>query len=464
MKLPNLLALPPSILALLIAADPQPEPQWPHNLPKHLKYFPEEEHHVKRSLEVEEKLRRHEKPVGVRKMSAADEGEMFMLGDWIFPSDIKERDASSLRNATLAVEKSSFDSPLRPHVEDDYFARFRVRDILLKRDFKCPSGTTSCTSIGAPNSCCGTNQTCIDIQDTGFGAIGCCGQGQSCQGSISCNTANGYTSCPNSPNGGCCLPGYSCQDVGCVVSGTTITYIQPSSSSPPASSPASATSVVVVPTTTSSTITSSTSAYTCSTGWFSCAASLGGGCCQNGRTCATGASCLGSDAAPSTTASTTAAPSAPVRPTGGSGSSDPSSTLGEATCPVGFYACQAYYPSGCCRIGRDCQTTGSCALPTPSTTVVNSNGVTIVGPSGAGFATTAAGQEGSCPSAWYSCPASRGGNCCPQGYACGEQCSATSGTSVTGKVAPSQATIPGVWPIWGMAISAVAVGVAMVLL
>jgi hypothetical protein len=82
-------------------------------------------------------------------------------------------------------------------------------------------------------------------------------------------------------------------------------------------------------------------------------------------------------------------------------------------CPTGFYVCSAYYPSGCCRVGRDCQTTGTC-VETKSTTVVNSNGVTIAAPTGAGFATTAAGRGGNCPNSWYSCAASVGGNCCPK--------------------------------------------------
>lgn len=254
-----------------------------------------------------------------------------------------------------------------------------------------------------------------------------------------------------------------------VISGTSVTYVEPSTSS------TRSTAVTVTPTTVSTTSTTptptptptptSTSSYVCSTGWFSCALSLGGGCCQNGRTCATGASCLGPGSSASTeSASSTGAPSAPVRPTGGSDSAQPTSNLPTDVCPTGFYACQAYYPSGCCRIGRDCQTTGSCNLPTPSSTVVNSNGVTIVAPSGGSFATTAPAQGGSCPSAWYSCPADRGGNCCPEGYSCGEQCTATAGTGVSGKVSPSEATIPSVGLLMGFFCGAFSIGIAMIVL
>jgi hypothetical protein len=220
--------------------------------------------------------------------------------------------------------------------------------------------------------------------------------------------------------------------------------------------------VIIVPTTTSTTPTpsptpSSSSAYTCSTGYFSCAASLGGGCCQDGRTCATGASCLGD--APSSTQ----APVAPVRPTSGSATTS-SSSLNDV-CPTGFYVCSAYYPSGCCRVGRDCQTTGSCALP-PTSTIVNTNGVVIIAPTGASVATTAAPQGGSCPSAWYSCPANRGGNCCPNGYECGEQCTATaSGQSgVSEKVAPSSASFISEVSIWTLTFASFAAGVAMIAL
>jgi hypothetical protein len=201
---------------------------------------------------------------------------------------------------------------------------------------------------------------------------------------------------------------------------------------------------------------SSTSQYSCSTGYFSCAASLGGGCCQNGRTCATGASCLGG---PPTS---TQAPDAPVRPT--SGSATPSASPTDDVCPTGFYVCSAYYPTGCCRVGRDCQTTGSCGLPT--STILNSNGVVIVAPTGASVATPAPPQGGSCPSAWFSCAADRGGNCCPNGYECGDQCTATaSGQSgVSQKVAPSTASFVSGISIWTMTLASLTVGFAMIAL
>lgn len=215
MKLLELLALPPALLLVLCSA----EPQWPHNLPKHLKYFPEDEVHVKRSLNIQKKIM-VEKPIGVKKMSS-DEGEMFLFDNWIFASDLEEaenkehpgNDRRELANITAQFEAAL--RPIEESLKDDWYGRWRARDVLMKRGFKCPTGTNDCSSIGQPDSCCGTGSTCITISDQGFGPVGCCPEGQSCSGGISCNTQEGYTSCPESPNGGCCLPGYSCEGVGC---------------------------------------------------------------------------------------------------------------------------------------------------------------------------------------------------------------------------------------------------------
>ncbi|KAH9876299.1 hypothetical protein J1614_004178 [Plenodomus biglobosus] len=462
MHIPQLLSLPPAIIALLLATASSAEPQWPHNVPKHLKYFPEDERDARRSLDIHKKLQ-HEKPIGVKKMSL-DEGEMFMLDSWIFASDVEDQAPGQSDNADPGNGTLQMRSPLRPLAEDDFLARLHIRDVLLKRQFACPEGTRDCSSIGAPDVCCGTTSTCINVEsNTDVGSIGCCPQGQSCAGSVSCDTSQGYSSCPGSPNGGCCLPGFRCLGI---AGGTSTTYVQPSTtSSSSTANPPSSTAVVIVPITSSTSpsatptsISSSSSSNICSTGWFSCAASLGGGCCQNGRTCATGASCIGDEP------TSAQAPSAPVRPTSGSAATTQSAQPSEDVCPSGFYVCSAYYPSGCCRVGRDCQTTGSCALPTD--TILNTNGVVVVAPTGATVATTGAAQGGSCPSAWYSCAANRGGNCCPNGFECGEQCTATASgeTGVQGKVAPSTASFVSQGSILGLLVGSVAVGVAMVVL
>jgi hypothetical protein len=110
--------------------------------------------------------------------------------------------------------------------------------------------------------------------------------------------------------------------------------------------------------------------------------------------------------------------SPPDRPTSLS-TSTTSST--ESSCPTGFYACAAVYQGGCCRTGRDCDTTSCPAIP--STTIV-SNDQTIVIPEATTTATSSGGSGGSssgCASGWFNCADTVGGGCCPSGYACGRK-------------------------------------------
>jgi hypothetical protein len=88
-----------------------------------------------------------------------------------------------------------------------------------------------------------------------------------------------------------------------------------------------------------------------------------------------------------------------------------------------------------------------------------------VAPSGASVATPAP-EGGSCPNSWYRCTADKGGDCCPEGFACGEQCTATAAgvSSVEAKVAPSTASFVSQWSIWGMVCAAFAAGIAMIAL
>lgn len=164
---------------------------------------------MKRGLDIRERLR-HEKPVGMKKMST-DEGEMFMLDNWLFASsESKRAEYEELGNGTYLAQPA-----IRPNAANEWFERLQIRDVLLKRQFKCPEGTLSCSSIGAPDVCCGGSSTCVNVPDSDIGDVGCCPNGQTCAGSISCNEAAGYTSCPNSSNGGCCLPGFQCSGIGC---------------------------------------------------------------------------------------------------------------------------------------------------------------------------------------------------------------------------------------------------------
>ena len=213
---------------------------WPYNPPSHSKYSPEDEQLVRQSNGIQGKLV-EQRPVAVKKMPA-DEGEMFFLEYWRFGEgeialqDGKVRtmdkrligdpwksteDCEGLENPFNAsiplIQK--FQPPLLVHAEQssnqNLFGRSYLprAAALLPRDFICPSGTFSCTSINEPNSCCGNGLTCEIVPDSALGTVGCCTEGATCSDVASCQ--DGYTSCPSSQGGGCCIPGFECSGVGC---------------------------------------------------------------------------------------------------------------------------------------------------------------------------------------------------------------------------------------------------------
>ena len=178
-------------------------------------------------------------PVGVRKMSN-DEGEMFFPEYWTYisPSEgqhvqrpmqestihekIRPRQPSSVTfdNVTLLPQ---LQIPFALHSNLEFSKQPRIRpapisDLFrskLKRDFQCVDGTSACTSINRPNSCCATDESCQLIPDSGDGDVGCCPQGGgSCSDEVG-NCPDRYESCPGADGGGCCVPGYSCAGVGC---------------------------------------------------------------------------------------------------------------------------------------------------------------------------------------------------------------------------------------------------------
>lgn len=238
--LTSLLTLPTSLLALLTLIPPTRSQPWPYNLPPHEKYFPEHEQYIKRNLEIQQKLVAAS-PAGVRKMSN-DEGEKFYMEYWQFGDqdvpilESHDKDTNTLRSRVSSTSVGNLSiatpllSPFAPHSDNQQPSWLLPRMFgrsLFERDFQCPSGTTSCTSIGQPDSCCQTGETCITVQDTGYGPVGCCPSGETCANEIiGCDTAAGYTSCPGTSNGGCCIPGYTCQGVGCML------YSFPSRSQP----------------------------------------------------------------------------------------------------------------------------------------------------------------------------------------------------------------------------------------
>lgn len=85
---------------------------------------------------------------------------------------------------------------------------------LLERRAACPSGMSGCDAIGQPNKCCQTDTICTKVDDVSVGGIACCPQGSSCGGKVGA-CPSGAVSCPADLGGGCCIPGYVCQGLGC---------------------------------------------------------------------------------------------------------------------------------------------------------------------------------------------------------------------------------------------------------
>ncbi|OJD19977.1 hypothetical protein AJ78_00173 [Emergomyces pasteurianus Ep9510] len=404
---------------------------------------------VQRDGEIQSRLA-GQPPVGVRRMTD-DEGEKFWLDYWYFDDDVggdsigqqqqsnsRERRGNDeafgrsmdhagfnrpenqkvegledgLMNSSIASLYPPF--PLHGNIAGEKgedtdngggrwgmslpflgrsFSRWTPRDgglMFGRRNFKCPVDTEPCTSINRPNSCCGTGSKCIFVKDTGLGDVGCCTAGATCSGDL-IECAKGYRPCPYNPGGGCCIPGYSCVDQGCIYI-STITVID--TPAPPPAPP---------------------STYN----------------------------------PPVSTDTKPANP--PFRPTSNPSATitlPPSTTQTITGCPTGFYACSAAYYGGCCRTGRDCNPT-SC--PTiSSTTIVDDNGATIVMPIDPDASRSPPnGQAGRrCASGWTSCAASAGGGCCPDGFVCAQaSCTVSAeglGTAVVGKMAPENGVDRGV--------------------
>lgn len=159
---------------------------------------------LERNAAIEADLLDGQKPIhGVKKMSN-DEGEKFFMDYWGLSDD--DRTTEWLMGNSTDPEYNSF----QPPVSVNRGGAFDVN----KRDFQCPAGSKNCTAINRPSSCCGTDETCELVKDTGSGDVGCCPQGQQCSGNIG-TCQSGYLACPASLGGGCCFPGYDCVDGGC---------------------------------------------------------------------------------------------------------------------------------------------------------------------------------------------------------------------------------------------------------
>lgn len=85
---------------------------------------------------------------------------------------------------------------------------------LLQKRSACPAGMNSCSDMGSPNKCCQEGTYCTDVPDTTVGHVACCPNGANCGGGIG-KCPSDATSCPSELGGGCCIPGYVCQGIGC---------------------------------------------------------------------------------------------------------------------------------------------------------------------------------------------------------------------------------------------------------
>jgi hypothetical protein len=168
--------------------------QDPYPAQLQVKRWPPDSPQRRRQLEaVEEHLRLGKSPVGVLKMSP-DEGEKFYMYYWQFDGELEQSQlldtGTSLRardeeEEAILLANSSAAVPFRPpfalHTEEGIdplsFEDMRARKglegrnsaavlaMITKRGFQCPTGTTNCSGIEAPNSCCPTTEFCYAITE-----------------------------------------------------------------------------------------------------------------------------------------------------------------------------------------------------------------------------------------------------------------------------------------------------------
>lgn len=375
-------------------------------------------------------------PTAIRKMPP-DAGEKLLREYLAFVEVEVEMGVEELQ-AVNASAPVAYLAPLAPHFSPELDTRVgtggggeeewagwdiarRAWDVvarLEKRGYACPTGTSDCSLIGYPNSCCQTGTECVQITDTGLGPVGCCPDGVSCSGSIACSGSQ--EGCPSDIGGGCCIEGYVCASIGCVQSSTaTTTTLQTSTvvvtvGGSPTTTVTTLTVPQPLPTSTSTSKTASTSPEAQTTTITSSTSSSATE--PSSSTSATTQTSTTTSSQGTTTSPTS--PSAPVRPTSISTTTTSAGTTTPADyCPTGFYACSAVYGGGCCQTGRDCQT-ASCPS-TASTAVISGAGAgTIAVPL---TAVPSASTTSACAGGWSLCPSGAGATagCCPAGYSCG---------------------------------------------
>ncbi|OAA72723.1 hypothetical protein LEL_08507 [Akanthomyces lecanii RCEF 1005] len=337
------------------------------------------------------------------------------------------QDAGLLRTQPQQQPRPYRPAFARHHTETEGNALRRAAEVLAllqRRSAACPSGMSGCSAIGQPNKCCQDGTVCTKVDDASVGGIACCPQGSSCGGRVGACPSDA-TSCAADLGGGCCIPGYVCQGMGCVpsASATATTTVVATSTHAPSATTITSTQTTWVDGAPSTVIVTQTITLTSS------------------RTATTKTTTKTVTESESGSSSSTVTGGAPWRPTGTatSESSTTITTTGEEEtstqegCPTGFYGCLATHGGGCCQTDRDCQT-HSCP-PQASTTVV-SNGKTVVVPA----SDVPSMATSTCAAGWFLCGTDAGARagCCPSGYDCGTASCFSVSASQTGSVQKEQ--------------------------
>ncbi|CCF46856.1 hypothetical protein CH063_00083 [Colletotrichum higginsianum] len=390
-----------------------------------------------------------EHPMAIRKMSP-NAGEKLLPHDLAFSDDTFTTPLSPSEELLAArmvddpfLYNASF--PYRPpfaeHLKSanqgwEHLRRAAEVLHILESRQSCPTNMNSCENIGSPNKCCMSNEACVRVQDERVGNVACCPKGASCSGAVGA-CPSGTTSCDAELSGGCCIPGYVCQGVGCVprpppAPSTAPTQTATNGGGGGGGSGGSGGTTVreTVTTTTVSTTTLADGRTT--TVLVTIIVTVNPGTATTRRSTTTTeppveTPTTASDIPPTSSASDAVPPFRPTSANSGEGDIPP---ITSAYCPTGFYACLARAGGGCCQTGRDCATT-SCP-PTPSTTIV-SNGVTVVVP--VSDVPEPQATE-TCASGWFLCGEDGGPipGCCPSGYQCGTASCSSVSPSETGEI------------------------------
>lgn len=163
-------------------------------------------------------------PIAVRKLSPDASEKLFPEHLALSPLHIFPlRDASAAATSFLDSQDNEIDQlsnatrPYRPSFalhrdggEHIWQRAAEALDLLQIRQ-ACPSGMTSCSDIGTDYKCCPGGTYCVEVTDT---SVACCPEGATCGGEIG-ECPAGAVSCSPELGGGCCIPGYVCQGVGC---------------------------------------------------------------------------------------------------------------------------------------------------------------------------------------------------------------------------------------------------------